>query len=149
LTSIAIFAVDVSLYETRPTTAQTSQHAGPRRSERRLPDLCRFDGTAAPNLYFICPNLWLRNFGFSGLIHAGFRNEAIVGHAYDFNKTWRVQLDFQSGSGNSSTSGFTCNITRDLQINPPLYVTNDQPHEVLGYVVLTYTFHLWGHHSGD
>jgi hypothetical protein len=85
----------------------------------------------------------------AGLIHADFRNEAILGYAYDFNKTWRVQLDWQSGSGNSSTIGVTCNITRDLQINPALYVTNDRPHEVLGYVVLTYTLHLWGHHSGD
>jgi hypothetical protein len=50
---------------------------------------------------------------------------------------------FQSGSGNSSTIGFTCNITRDLQMNPALYVTNDSPHRVLGYVVFTYTFHLW------
>ena len=85
----------------------------------------------------------------AGLIHVDFRNEAILGYAYDFNKTWRVQLDWQSGSGNSSTFGFTCNLTRDLQINPALYVTNDRPHEVLGYVVLTYTFHLWGQHSGD
>ena len=81
---------------------------------------------------------------FAGLIHADFRHEAILGYAYDFNKTWRAQLDFQSGSGNSSTFGITCNITRDLQINPAVYVTNDRPHEVLGYVVLTYTFHLWG-----
>jgi hypothetical protein len=83
----------------------------------------------------------------AGLIHVDFRNEAILGYAYDFNKTWRVQLDWQSGSGNSSTFGFTCNITRDLQINPALYVTNDRPHEVLGYVVFTYTFHLWGRRS--
>jgi hypothetical protein len=85
----------------------------------------------------------------AGLIHVDFRNEAILGYAYDFNKTWRVQLDWQSGSGNSSTFGFTCNITRDLQINPALYVTNDRPHEVLGYVVLTYTFHLWKPRSPD
>ena len=85
----------------------------------------------------------------AGLIHAGFRNEAILGYAYDINKTFRVQLDFQSGSGNSSTLGFTWNLTRDLQINPALYVTNDSPHRVLGYVVLTYTFHLWGDHSKD
>jgi hypothetical protein len=85
----------------------------------------------------------------AGLIHAGFRNEAILGYAYDINKTFRVQLDFQSGSGNSSTLGFTWNLTRDLQINPAVYVTNDSPHRVLGYVVLTYTFHLWGNHSGD
>jgi hypothetical protein len=77
------------------------------------------------------------------VLHAGFKNEAILGYAYDFNKTWRAQVDFQSGSGNSSTIGVTCNITRDLQINPALYVANDTPHHVLGYVVLTYTFHLW------
>ena len=85
----------------------------------------------------------------AGLIHAGFRNEAILGYAWDINKTFRAQVDFQSGSGNSSTLGFTWNLTRDLQINPALYVTNDSPHRVLGYVVLTYTFHLWGDHSKD
>jgi hypothetical protein len=78
-----------------------------------------------------------------GAIHVGYRNEVILGYAYDFNKTWRAQVDFQSGSGNSSAIGITCNITRDLQMNPALYVTNDSPHHVLGYVVFTYTFHLW------
>ena len=80
---------------------------------------------------------------FAGAIHVDFRNEAILGYAYDFNPTWRVQVDWQSGSGNSSTIGFTWNITRDFQVNPAMYVTNDSPHEVLGYVVFTYTFHLW------
>ncbi len=80
----------------------------------------------------------------AGVTHVDFRNEAILGYAYDFNETWRVQVDFQSGSGNSSTIGFTWNITRDFQVNPAIYVTNDSPHEVLGYVVFTYTFHLWG-----
>jgi hypothetical protein len=83
-----------------------------------------------------------------GAIHAGYKNEAILGYAYDFNKTWRAQVDFQSGSGNSSTIGVTCNITRDLQINPALYVTNDSPHHILGYVVFTYTFHLWNSVAG-
>jgi len=78
-----------------------------------------------------------------GATHVDYRNEAILGYAYDFNETWRVQVDFQSGSGNSSTIGFTCNITRNFQFNPAIYVTNDSPHEVLGYVVFTYTFHLW------
>jgi hypothetical protein len=80
----------------------------------------------------------------AGAIHVGYRNEVLLGYAYDFNPIWRVQVDFQSGSGNSSTIGFTWNITRDFQVNPALYVTNDSPHEVLGYVVFTYTFHLWG-----
>jgi hypothetical protein len=79
-----------------------------------------------------------------GATHIDYRNEAIVGYAYDFNETWRAQVDFQSGSGNSSTIGFTCNVTRDFQVNPAIYVTNDSPHHVLGYVVFTYTFHLWG-----
>jgi hypothetical protein len=79
----------------------------------------------------------------AGAIHVGYRNEAILGYAYDFNKQWRAQVDFQSGSGNSSTIGFTWNITPDFQTNPAIYVTNDNPHKVLGYVVFTYTFHLW------
>jgi hypothetical protein len=79
----------------------------------------------------------------AGATHVDFRNEAIVGYAYDFNETWRAQVDFQSGSGNSSTIGVTCNLTRDFQVNPAIYVTNDSPHHVFGYVVFTYTFHLW------
>jgi hypothetical protein len=80
---------------------------------------------------------------FGGAIHAGYKNEAILGYAYDFNKTWRAQIDFQSGAENSSTIGATCNITRDLQMNPALYVNNGPGHALFGYVVFTYTFHLW------
>jgi hypothetical protein len=80
---------------------------------------------------------------FAGAIHAGYKNEAILGYAYDFNKTWRAQVDFQSGAENSSTIGFTCNITRDFQVNPALYVNNGPGHDLFGYVVFTYTFHLW------
>jgi hypothetical protein len=78
-----------------------------------------------------------------GGIHAGYKNEAILGYAYDFNETWRVQVDFQSGSENSSTIGFTCNVTRDFQFNPALYVNNGPKHDLFGYIVFTYTFHLW------
>ncbi len=81
---------------------------------------------------------------FAGAIHAGYKNEAILGYAYDFNKTWRGQVDFQSGAENSSTIGFTCNITRDFQMNPALYINNGPGHDLFGYVVFTYTFHLWG-----
>ena len=81
--------------------------------------------------------------GIVGAIHAGYKNEVIFGYAYDFNKTWRVQADFQSGSENSSTIGFTCNVTRDFQFNPAIYFSNDDPARVFGYIVFTYTFHLW------
>jgi hypothetical protein len=83
-----------------------------------------------------------------GAIHAGYKNEAILGYAYDFNERWRVQVDWQSGSENSSTIGFTCNVTPDFQFNPALYVNNGQGHDLFGYVVFTYTFHLWGNKSG-
>jgi len=85
-----------------------------------------------------------------GAIHAAYKNEVILGYAYDFNKTWRVQVDFQSGKENSSTLGFTCNITRDFQMNPAIYFSNDDPlRRVMGYVVFTYTFHLWGDKGKD
>ena len=84
----------------------------------------------------------------AGAIHAGYKNEAILGYAYDFNERWRLQVDFQSGSENSSTIGFTCNVTPDFQFNPALYVNNGPDHDLFGYVVFTYTFHLWGDKSG-
>jgi len=79
----------------------------------------------------------------AGAIHAGYKNEAILGYAYDFNERWRLQVDWQSGSENSSTIGFTCNVTRDFQFNPAIYFSNDDLSRVMGYVVFTYTFHLW------
>jgi hypothetical protein len=78
-----------------------------------------------------------------GAIHAGYKNEAILGYAYDFNKQWRVQVDFQSGKENSSTVGFTWNITPDFQVNPAIYFANYHPERIMGYIVFTYTFHLW------
>src|SRR6478672_4612433 len=81
---------------------------------------------------------------FVGGIHAGYKNEAILGYAYDFNERWRVQVDWQSGSENSSTIGFTCNVTPDFQFNPALYVSNSSDHDLMGYIVFTYTFHVWG-----
>jgi hypothetical protein len=79
----------------------------------------------------------------AGAIHAGYKNEAILGYAYDFNERWRLQFDWQSGSENSSTVGFTCNVTPSFQFNPALYVSNDSKHDLFGYVVFTYTFPLW------
>ncbi len=79
----------------------------------------------------------------AGAIHAGYKNEAILGYAYDFNERWRLQVDFQSGSENSSTIGFTCNVTPDFQFNPALYVNNGPNHDLFGYIVFTYTFHVW------
>jgi hypothetical protein len=64
-------------------------------------------------------------------------------YAYDFNKQWRAQIDFQSGAENSSTVGFTWNITKDFQVNPAIYFANYHPDRIMAYIVFTYTFHLW------
>src|SRR5260370_4846283 len=79
-----------------------------------------------------------------GATHAGYKNEAILGYAYDFNQTWRVQVDWQSGSEKLSTIGVTYNFTRDFQFNPPLYVPNGPKNNRFCYIVFTYTFHLLG-----
>lgn len=84
----------------------------------------------------------------AGFIHAGYKNEAILGYAYDFNERWRLQVDWQSGSENSSTIGFTCNVTPDFQFNPALYVRNSSDHDLMGYIVFTYTFHVEGYKRG-
>ena len=84
-----------------------------------------------------------------GAIHAGYKNEVIFGYAHDFNKTWRAQVDFQSGTENSSTLGVTWNITPDFQVNPAIYFPNYHPERILGYVVFTYTFHVWAKDKHD
>jgi hypothetical protein len=79
----------------------------------------------------------------AGAAHAGYRHEAILAYAYNFNDYWQVEVDWQSGSGNSASLGVTWNITPKLQITPAIFMTNDSPHEVLGFLTLSYTFDFW------
>lgn len=79
----------------------------------------------------------------AGIIRVSQHDEALLGWAHDFNETWRFQLDYQSGSENYFTAGFTCNVTRSFQFNPALYVANDSSHKLVGYIVFTYTTSLW------
>lgn len=79
----------------------------------------------------------------AGALRVGDRDEALLGWAHDFNPAWRFQLDYQSGSENFFTAGFTWNISDSLQVNPALYLGNDRSHNIVGYVVFTYTLPLW------
>jgi hypothetical protein len=79
----------------------------------------------------------------AGAIRVRERNEALLGWAHDFNPTWRFQLDYQSGSENYFTAGFTCNVTESFQFNPALFIANDSSHSTVGYIVFTYTGKLW------
>lgn len=77
-----------------------------------------------------------------GLIVHG-RAEAVLGYAYDFDKHWRFQIDYQKGSENFYTAGVTWSLNDDFQINPAIYISNDHAENVAGYIVFTYTFHIW------
>jgi hypothetical protein len=77
-----------------------------------------------------------------GLVVRG-RTEAVLGYAYDYDKHWRFQVDYQSGKENFFTAGATWSLNDDFQINPAIYFSNDHADNVSGYIVFTYTFHLW------
>jgi len=79
----------------------------------------------------------------AGVVRVKDHDEALLGWAHDFNPTWRFQLDYQSGSENYFTAGFTCNVTDKFQFNPALFVANDRSHSVVAYIVFTYTVRLW------
>jgi hypothetical protein len=97
----------------------------------------------APQPFAIAGYYYGRHQLVAGATHSDFRNEALLGYACDFNKTWRLQVDWQSGSGNSSTVGIVWNVTPDFQASSAVFVTNNSPHEVFGYVAFTYTFQVW------
>lgn len=73
-----------------------------------------------------------------GLVRNGSHSQTVVGYAFQANPTLLLQVDYQSGEGNSSTAGFTYSLTPALSINPALYRTNDSPHHTFGYAVLTW-----------
>jgi hypothetical protein len=79
----------------------------------------------------------------SGAIRVGGRTELLLGYKRQLTTMIAFSTDFQSGPGNSSTVGFTYNLTPDLSLNPALYWTNSSKHHFLGYVVLTYNLAVW------
>jgi hypothetical protein len=72
------------------------------------------------------------------------RIEAILGYAYDFTKQYRLQVDFQSGRSNFFTFGATWTPNDFVSINPAIYFSNEKPSNVSGYIVFTFTKHLFG-----
>ena len=75
----------------------------------------------------------------AGAIRVGNQTEAIFGYAYALTDRWQPQVDWQTGSGNSSTLGVTWAATPNLSINPSLYLPNDPPRKLLGYAVVSWT----------
>jgi hypothetical protein len=77
----------------------------------------------------------------------GFRTQrqadAILGAAYRIDPKVLLQLDFEGGSGNFVTAGFTYSITPSLNLNPAIYLSNSTPYKGYGYVVLTWNVQLF------
>ncbi len=143
---LASFAISSSSFA---TTKGLSQIVTPDlQSEGDLSLSLQIQDKRIANPYEIQSELGLTKW-FEVAVFKGFQpNELIFGTEIALIQK-EPYLHFQSGSGNSSTIGFTCNLTRDLQFNPAIYVTNDSPHHVLGYIVFTYTFHLWDRKDED
>jgi len=78
-----------------------------------------------------------------GAGQAGKQTQLILGAAYQTTPRLKLQLDYQAGSGNAATAGFTVNITPQLQFNPAVYVSNSSSHAVYGYAVLTWNVQLF------
>ncbi len=76
--------------------------------------------------------------GVGGSVRNSHQSQTILGAAYRVVPRLLLQLDYQGGSGNFATAGFTYNITPTLQLNPSLYFANASGHAVYGYAVLTY-----------
>jgi hypothetical protein len=72
------------------------------------------------------------------------RMEAVLGYAYDFNKQYRLQVDFQSGKANFFTFGGTWTPNDFFQVNPAIYFSNQKATNVSGYIVFSFTKHLFG-----
>ena len=74
----------------------------------------------------------------AGLVQNNHQTQAILGLGYRIHPRVLLQLDYQSGTANSTTAGLTYNISPQLQFNPAVYVSNAQGHKVWGYAVLTW-----------
>jgi hypothetical protein len=84
-----------------------------------------------------------KNYFILGGIHQNDRTQALLGWSHRLNPQLQLAIDYQKGSDNFATVGFTYNFTRTLQINPALYVSNSSPHHVFGYAVLTWNVTAW------
>ena len=79
----------------------------------------------------------------AGLLQNKHQYQAILGLGYRVHPRVLLQLDYQSGTANSVTAGFTYNVSPQLQFNPAVYVSNATGHKVWGYAVLTWNIDVF------
>ncbi|MGI4791769.1 MAG: hypothetical protein ACRYFS_23350 [Janthinobacterium lividum] len=79
----------------------------------------------------------------AGFMQNKHQYQAIFGYGYRINPRVLLQIDYQSGSANSATAGFTYNVTPQLQFNPSLYVSNAAGYKLWGYAVLSWSIDVF------
>jgi len=84
-----------------------------------------------------------QNTDVAGNIQNEHQYQGILGLGYRIHPRVLLQLDYQSGSSNSATAGFTYSISPELQFNPAVYVSNASSHKVWGYAVLTWNIDVF------
>ena len=78
-----------------------------------------------------------------GAIRADEKNEALLGWAHQASPILLLETDYQGGSDNFTTLGFTYSITPSLSLNPAVYVSNSTARHAFGYAVLTWNAPAW------
>jgi hypothetical protein len=78
-----------------------------------------------------------------GGIYANRQPELLLGYKRMVSEKFQVSVDFQGGTANAFTVGFTYNFTPTLSVAPALYLTNTHPRHLLGYVVFTWNLTVW------
>lgn len=69
--------------------------------------------------------------------------EAITGAAYRVSPKLLCQVDYQAGSQNFATAGFTYSLSPTVTFNPAIYVSNSTPRKGYGYAVLTWNVQIF------
>jgi hypothetical protein len=78
-----------------------------------------------------------------GLLHTQGHTQPLAGIGYQLNSRLLLATDYQQGTGNFATLGFTYALTPRLSLNPALYVSNSTPHRAYPYIVLTWNVQAW------
>ena len=85
-----------------------------------------------------------------GAIYSNHKGEVPLGYHYTFNDRLSLSIDYQTGSENYSTIGFTFLPIPSLQINPAIYIPNTRPRVLRAYIVFTWTTQMWSpRHAGN
>lgn len=78
-----------------------------------------------------------------GVERLAWATESIAGAAYRTSPKLLLQVDYESGSQNFATAGFTYSITPTLSLNPSVYISNSTPRKGYGYAVLTWNVQVF------